>query len=85
MKDEIEKQLRFVALVVRPSVAARKKLQTASRQNVAPQVPPFDPVPLMSIGPLEIDDEESIALISAYFNHLLRVVGAKQKYEADQV
>ena len=39
----------------------------------------------MSIPGQEIDDEESIMLVCAYFNHLLRAIGVKRAYEADRV
>lgn len=32
----------------------------------------------------EIDDEDHILLVCAYFNHLLRAIGVKLKYEADE-
>lgn len=64
---------------------ARKKLQTSTKQNLPPTNTTFDPLPLLSLNPHEIDDEETLVLVSAYFNNLLRAIGIKPKYEADEV
>jgi hypothetical protein len=69
------------------SIAAKKKLQASTKQNLpAVSAPAFDPIPLLSMNSTqEIHDEESIPLICAFFHHVLRAIGAKPKYEADQV
>ena len=85
-KSEIEKQLQAQAPIAKPYVSLRKKLQATTKQNIPP-LPnsPFNPLPLMSIPCQGIDDEESITLVCAFFNLLLRATGAKRTYEADQV
>jgi hypothetical protein len=85
-KSEIEKQLQPPAPIAKPYVSLRKKLQTTTKQNIPP-LPnsPFNPLPLMSIPCQGIDDEESVMLVCAFFNLLLRAIGVKRTYEADQV
>ena len=86
LKTEIEKQLQVMVPIVKPSVAARKKFQATTKQNLPPSSnPQFNPLPLLSIPGQGVNDEESTMLVCAYFNHLLRAIGVKRAYEADQV
>ena len=39
----------------------------------------------MSISGHQIENEESVLLVCAYFNHLLRVIGINRKYNVDEV
>jgi hypothetical protein len=64
----------------------RKRLQASTKQNVqVPRTSTFDPLPLLSIGPVTNDDDDTAMIICAYFNHVLRAIGMKPKYEADHV
>lgn len=87
LKTEIESQLQLTAPSKKLSAAAKKKLQASTKQNLpAASAPTFDPLPLMLMNSThETDDEESVTLICAYLNHVLRAIGAKSKFEADQV
>ena len=86
LKSEIQKQLPVQAPITKPYVSSRKKLQATTKQNISPSPnSQFNPLPLMSVPCESIDDEESVMLVCAYFNHLLRAIGVKRTYEADQV
>src|SRR2546423_5753269 len=87
LKTEIETQLQLTVPTSKSSISAKKRLQTSTKQNL-PTAPPstFDPLPLLSMHTTqETLDEESITLICAYFNHVLRAIGAKSKYDVEEV
>lgn len=86
LKSEIQKQLQVQAPTTKLYVSSRKKLQATTKQKISPSPNfQFNPLPLLSIPCEGTDDEESIMLVCAYFNHLLRAIGVKRSYEADKV
>lgn len=86
LKTEIETQLQLTAPTSKPSISAKKRLQTSTKQNLPTAPQAFDPLPLLSMTTTqESHDEESITLICAYFNHVLKAIGAKSKYNVDEV
>ena len=87
LKTEIETQLQLTVPTSKSSMSAKRKLHTSTKQNLPTALPPaFDPLPLLSMNTTqESHDEESITLICAYFNHVLRAIAAKANYDADDV
>ena len=86
LKTEIENQLQLSVPSARMSMAAKKRLQVSTKQNLpSAPAPAFDPIPLLSMNSTQDLEEESVTLICAFFHHVLRAIGAKVKYEADQV